>query len=112
MEEELRKTFVELAKFVQQIGPDVWAIMVKQQIIVGISTIVLWVISGISTLFGIKVLQSNPKWAQDSIGDNVGGFVITVVSACAFVILFVVLVIHGIPRILNPQYYALMALKP
>ena len=107
MEEELRKTFVELVKFAQQVGPDVWAIMVKQQIISGIFTIALWMLACVSFVGSYKLY----KKADCEMGLAVGitgcvlwGFGISVLTVVVFVDAF--------PKLLNPQYYALMALKP
>jgi len=107
MEEELRKTFVELVEFIQQVGPDVWAIMVKQQIISGISTIVLWILACVGFVGSYKLLKR----------DNCEAEVIAGVAGCilcgfgVFVLTGIVFA-EALPKLLNPQYYALMALKP
>lgn len=107
MEEELRKAFVELVEFVQQIGPDIWAIMVKQQIISGISTIVLWILACIGFIGSYRLVERKDHETKILLG----------IAGCALCglgvfILTIVVFTHALPQLLNPQYYALMDLKP
>jgi len=108
MEEELRKTFVELVKFVQQVGPDVWAIMVKQQIILGISIIILWMLACVGFVGSYKLLKRNGSSDVDLIVGVVGCVLCGVGVFCTTIMMFDSI----LPKLFNPEYYALMALKP
>jgi len=107
MEEELGKTFVELVEFIQQVGPDVWAVMVKQQIISGISTIVLWILACVGFVGSYK-LQKRTNDETELIAGITG----CVLCGFGIFVLTVVVFADALPKLLNPQYYALMALKP
>ena len=110
MEEELKKLFLESVRFSKDVSPEIWAILVKQQM--------SWAISGlIGIVFGwLGFAFCYNKW-QITKDDtkmfdiNPFGFV-TVALAIAVGVAMIALCVEILPRLLNPAYYALMAIKP
>ena len=110
MEEELKKLFVELVKFSKDVSPEIWAILIKQQII--------WAITGlVGIIFGwLSFAFCYIKWQatkDDGEKFDINPFgLATIILAVAVGIAMIALSIEILPRLLNPAYYALMALKP
>lgn len=112
MEEVLKDSIVELIGFAKNISPAVWAILVKQQIIWGILTIIGFILSIGVSIIGIYILKKRPEWALDDSNFNIAGGVITAIGGCLTVVLFIILIAEGIPQLINPEYFAMMDLKP
>ena len=110
MEEELKKLFVELVKFSKDVSPEIWAILVKQQMIWAISGLIAIVFGGLSFGFCYHKWQTT-KNNDDRFDLNPFG-IATLVLAIALGIAMIALAIEILPRLLNPAYYTLMAIKP
>jgi len=97
MEEELRKTFVELVEFIQQVGPDVWAVLIKQQILSGIFTIALWILACVGFVGSYRLLKRDDCETELIVG-------ITGCVLCGFgiFVLTVAVFADALPKLLNP----------
>ena len=105
MEEQLQTLFTELVRFTKAVSPEIWAILIKQQIISGISIIFC---SSISIALFLWVFKEGKKDNWESEGWAIGSLVLGGVMIGTILIMLA----EGIPRLLNPDYYALMSLKP
>lgn len=112
MEEQLKNLFIELVKFSKDVSPEIWAILVRQSIIIGIMYLLTVVFSLICFLKGLQILKERPKWALIDDDINIVGGVWTGVFAFILLIAMICLLSDGIPHLFNPEYYALMDLKP
>ena len=104
MEEELRKLFVELVKFSKEASPEIWAILIKQQLIYGYTALVSFIFG--ATLFFIGAVKTT-DWDKCTLW-TIFFCLGTIIGTMAFLILL----LNGIGQIFNPGYEALMALKP
>jgi len=112
MEKEIMDRVDQLIGFIQAKSPLIWEVFYRQQIIEGIASIIFLVL--VLTLFfiGVHIIKARPKWALNSDSLNVGGLVITVCSIIVSIIGIALFLGQGLLQLLNPAYYALMALKP
>ena len=110
MEEEIKKAIIDLINFAKQVSPEVWAVLVKQQIIEGIMGILGWVFSAFVPSFGCYCFLKKPAWVIDESGDSIIGVICVVVGGAIFFVFSLVSLFLFIPQLLNPQYYALMNL--
>lgn len=110
MEEEIKKLFLEIVSFGKEVSPEIWGILIKQQIIAGWATVVGTTLCFLLFLcFGLMSFKATGGQNEAILGIALGGFAIFGI----FFIIFVFFTVGtGIPRILNPEYYALMDLKP
>ncbi len=109
MDAELIKTVQDLIGFVKGVSPDVWKILIWQQYVGAFSWMAVFITSGGIAYFGFWVLR------KDNVTDEINvpiGTVIMVFFGFVFLIAFIGLFTDCIPELLNPEYYALMALKP
>ena len=113
MEEEIKKVFTDLVGFTKDKSPEVWGILVKQQYIYGVMPFAFMVVSIIGLIWGFHILEARPEWAlSDGYDkDNEGGLIITALFGAGLLISILGSIVEGIPRLLNPKYYALMDLK-
>jgi len=112
MEKEIIKTFIELVSFLEKTSPIVWEIYVKQQIIEGGMLFLGWGLAFCFLLIGIRLMKTKPGWCIDPSNDNFDcGIFIFIVGCLFLLILFAFLIGTGIPHLLNPEYYAIQAIK-
>lgn len=111
MEEELRRLFIELIQFSKEVSPEVWAILIKQQIIEGIISMMACVILLPASVTLIWLTIKKWDWIYKKDWEIGSTFIAGVVTLGALIALTVFLA-KGFPRLINPEYYALMALKP
>ena len=111
MESEIVKILSDLSNFVKTVSPEVWKILVQQQVIEG----VIGLIGAISVYCGMFVcfilIRVNPKCIAID-GDPVPAVILGVGLFIACIPLTILLFAQFIPQLLNPQYYALMSIKP
>ena len=112
MDSELIKTVKDLIEFVNNASPIIWDALLRQQYVISICIFISLIVAVVGFLFGIKLLKNRPEWALDDMNMNVGGFLTTVVFGLYTVMSLIMFITNGIPKFLNPVYYALMALKP
>ena len=105
MEEQLKTLLTELAQFTKDVSPDVWAILLTQQFIWGISSIIAAFIA-IALLFWVYARGKADDWCSDGWG------IMAIVLGTTVIIAIAVVLVEGLPRLLNPAYHALMSLKP
>lgn len=110
MEEELKKLFVELVKFSKDISPEIWAILIKQQIVWGVVGLVGSAFSWLSLRFCYRKWVSTKEDCENFDTNPFG--VAAMVAAIVTCIVTTLLFVEVLPRLINPAYYALMALKP
>ena len=111
MNAELIKTVQDLIGFVKDVSPEIWEILVWQQYVVATCWVIAFIFSGILLGVGVRILAKKPSWAMSD-GINPGGIAITSVAGFAFGFISIFVFAEALPRLLNPEYYALMALKP
>ena len=112
MEKEIMDRVDQLIGFVQAKSPLVWEAFYRQQIMEGIINGIVFIIGLIILFTGFYIVKTEPEWAVDSDNNNVGGIIFTVVGTFVTIIAGVIFFAEGLLQILNPVYYALMALKP
>jgi hypothetical protein len=112
MEEELKKLFLELVQFSKNVSPEIWMILVKQQLVWAVSSLIALLSTGIIGVWGLTVLKRRPKWALDQYNTNVIGGGIAGIAGGLFLIAVFLFLVEGFPRLFNPEYFALMAIKP
>lgn len=106
----VKETFTELVTFAKAVGPDVWGILVKQQVVEATSITIGLAVALMLLVWGTRIMKNRPDWAVDNAGDNAGGAIITIISAIASLVMTGVFLVRALPRFLNPAYYALMEL--
>ena len=111
MAEQLKTLFTELVKFTKTVSPEIWAILVKQQIIWGISSLLFLILAIGVFLYGVHLRKTRPAWAIID-NDNVLGGIFFGVGLLFSAIALGVFLIEGLPNLINPEYHALMSLKP
>lgn len=106
----VKETFTELVTFAKAVGPDVWGILVKQQVVEATSITIGLAVALMLLVWGTRIMKNRPAWAVDKAGENAGGAIITVISTIASLIMTGVFLVRALPRFINPEYYALMEL--
>ena len=104
MDAQLIKTVQDLIGFVKDVSPDVWDMLVWQQSVVFIS--ILTALIFCSTGLGVG------NWLFFKKDREEIGMPLIIVFGVGLFSCLLVFFMEGIPRLLNPEYYALMALKP
>jgi hypothetical protein len=99
----MEKEIIELIKTVKIIAPELWNILVRQQIIEAISGMVTWILSLGGVFFGIWVYISRPKWALDELDTNIGGAIILFIAATLCAISTGGLIIKFLPMLINTE---------
>ena len=112
MEEEILKRIDQLADFIQAKSPLVWEVFCKQQITEGIVSAIFLALSIPFLLFALHVLKTKPEWAKDGFGDNLGGTALIAISGTITLVAAIIFLCMGLLRLLNPEYYAIMTLRP
>ena len=112
MEKEILERVDQLVDFIQAKSPLVWEAFYRQQIMEGIVCVIFLILSILFLLFAFHVLKTKPKWALDDFEGNLGGGILTIVSGCAVLIATVAFLCVGLLQLLNPEYYAIISLKP
>lgn len=111
MEEEIKKIVVDLVQYIKEVGPEVWVILIRQQIAEGIISALAVVLSLCGVFWGLRVLKSEPEWACSN-DVNIGGTLIAIIAGLFLLISLTVFGSEGLLKLLNPAYYALTDLKP
>lgn len=102
----------DLATYLKEIAPDVWAIFLRQQYYWGVAWIVALIFSCGLLAWGAFLFKRRPEWAVDSMNDNMGGIIVSVVGGLSVFACCMGLLIDGIPRLFNPAYFVIKALIP
>ncbi len=107
MDAELIKTVQDLIGFVKDVSPDVWKILIWQQYVGAFCWLSIFIFSGVITYFGFRIFQKGDEDWSGPVG-------VVVMGAFGFIffVAFIGLFTDCVPKLLNPEYYALMALKP
>lgn len=100
----------KVVETVENASPIVWEAFYRQQIIEGWTTIATIPIFAAVLLYGMYILKRRPNWAIDRMDDNVGGFVIISIGILMTSIAVFFTIFEGIPKIINPTFYAVKAL--
>ena len=103
--EEIMQHLDKFISYAEQASPIVWEALIKQQWTIAVCYIVAIAIFFFSAILSLCIANSKSVW------DDLGGisFVISVLIFVGTIILFL---IDGLPRLLNPTYYAIKALMP
>ena len=109
--DEIINELTRLIGFVESMSPEIWRIYLRQQIIVGYILSGAFLFSIVGVVGGIMVMVKKPKWSMDSSSDCIMGKMLTVVFGLLFLCFTAVFAIEGLPRILNPEFYAINALR-
>ena len=106
MQEELKKIFLEIVQFSKDVSPEIWAILIKQQLIHG------WLCLSALIISTIGVLVSGYKTKKEGWDGPTFINIICIISMLIFAISLLFFATEGLTKLLNPAYHALMALKP
>lgn len=101
MNEELMKHLNDAVYFIKESSPVIWGALYKQQIIEGILVTIYAVVSSIIAIWFIH----KSKGYKDP-------QVMIIVASLLLIFASVCFGIFGIPKLLNPTYYAIMELLP
>ena len=112
MEKEILERMDQLIDFVQSKSPMIWEAFCKQQILEGINSIIFLALTLMLYSGGLYILKTKPKWALDNDQFNVGGTLITILSVFLSFVAIGLFLVKGLTQLLNPEYHALMSLKP
>lgn len=112
MEQEILKRVDEIIGYIKQASPVIWNAYIKQQYLIGISEgLFILLFLGIF-VYGIHIMRTQPKWAMNDCDENIGGYVISILSGFVSLLVSAMFLSNGLLRILNPEYYAIRALLP
>jgi len=95
----------EFVNLIKGVGPDVWAIMIKQQLIYAYIGIVFLIASVVATAIGFIGML-----IKDECGEGVY-FILTCIGAVCLFFLLILFFTESLPRLMNLEYYAIMDLK-
>lgn len=109
---EIIKNLSEFVAFIKSASPDVWQVLTRQHIIWGIISAIANVLPLPLLFYGMHLLALRPKWALDYHGDNWGGAIFFILGIVGLLATFSIFLLEGLPRLLNPKYYAIKDLKP
>ena len=109
--DEIVNELTKLIGFVKSTSPEIWRIYLRQQIIVGYILSGAFVFSIVGLISGIVVMVKKPWWSLDSFNDCIVGKVMTIVFGFLFIFALVGFVTEGLPKILNPEFYAISELR-
>ena len=102
--EKIGDAITALAEKLQQPAEHVYKILVKQQVVYGVSTLLFVVFSVIVVFWGFKIYHKN----QDEFnGWDFFGMFLIVLGCIAFVISFIMFAGGGLSGLINPEYGAL-----
>jgi hypothetical protein len=111
MEAELIKTVQDLIQFTKDVSPEVWKILIWQQYVISICIGIGFLVFPIAMVIGNWIYKGEEANESSIDLEFVGGAVV-IISGVLFGICLLVFFVEGLPRLLNADYYALMALKP
>ena len=101
---KVENAIIALAEKLQQPAEHVYKILVKQQVVYGVSTLLFVVFSVIVVFWGFKIYHKN----QDEFnGWDFFGMFLIVLGCIAFVISFIMFAGGGLSGLINPEYGAL-----
>ena len=101
----LQQNVVDIVEALKAVAPEVWEILMRQQFVIGV-TVTVSLCLFVTVLLGALVWNAKDNWRSD------GALATTVVSGIGSALLFIIFMVEALPRLLNPAYYALMALIP
>jgi Mg/Co/Ni transporter MgtE len=96
---------LQIAEKLESLAPHVWEVLVRQQYVEAIILLVATLIACVVAFFVFRA-----EHAGNAKGDWEPG--VWVFISVLAVSLFAGLLFGGIPRLLNPEYYAIMELVP
>ena len=105
MDTEKLNMVKDLVSFFKAAIPEIWAALLKQLYVIA-TCIILPLILALSSFVIVFYLGEKEKWNSAAL------FVLFVVSGGISVSLLILFFIEALPRLVNPVYYAIMALKP
>ena len=111
MESEIVKILSDLSNFVKMVSPEVWKSLVQQQVIEGVMGLIGATLAYCGMFVCFILIRVNPKCIAIS-GDPVPAVMVGTGLFVASIPLTILLFAQFIPQLLNPQYYALMSIKP
>lgn len=112
MEEELTKLLPELVQAVRDASPEVWEILIRQSYVMGSVSVITWLATFGLLVVAVRYHKSEEQARRSYDDDDVLSMGMALVAAGAMIVSSLFLFLDGIPRLLNPAYYALQALLP
>ena len=107
MEDELMGLVSQLATWIGDVAPEVWAIMLKQAMVQGWKNVFGAVIALVSLIVSIVAMVKN--WENHDID---GGFCFLIMfGILAGAGVFITCSLAAIGRLVNPAYYALLNIR-
>lgn len=111
MNQEVLNHLDELAQTVKDISPIVWEAYMKQQYIVASLSIILFILAHSVLIFIISQMKKHSQKSNThSTLREAYIFIILPLGTVSSIASVLFLLIEGIPRLLNPTYYAIKAL--
>jgi len=98
----------EIVQLLKAVTPAIWSSLVKQQFIYGYILSFFTALS-IGTLLVTAILHKWQETAHNKVGEYTDLLFYLVVTSAILLALFI---ITGLPRFLNPEYYAVMSILP
>jgi len=111
MENEIVKILSDLSNFVKMVSPEVWNTLVRQQIIEGILGLAATIFVYCGMFICFILIKINPKCISID-GSPLPAAIFGSILLAFAIALTILVAAQFIPQLLNPQYYALMAIKP
>ncbi len=102
---EIMKHFDTFVNYAEQAAPVIWEAMIKQQWVIALSISIIVGLCILILIFGILFANNSDNWLNFSVCI----IWIFFFASCIGVIVFL---IEGLPRLLNPTYYAIKSLIP
>ena len=98
----------EIVQLLKAVTPAIWSSLVRQQFIYG-CIVAFFTALSMGALLVTAILNKWQETAHNKVGEYVDLLFFLVVSSAILLALFI---ITGIPRFLNPEYYAVMSILP
>ena len=112
MNETITSTLIDMTKslgnIIKTTAPEVWRIMLKQQLVIGIQLLIVSIISLIISIKLFKYVKDKIKGQEWVAGDIEEIFSYFGVAISFFI--FILCLIFSIGYFINPEYYAIESL--
>lgn len=109
MEETLANELTKLSVAIADVAPEVWEIMIKQQINEGILEIIIAILATIGAIITCQICATLVTTNKSNDLKLLFRGIATIISV-VFSLLLITVVGEGVMIILNPEYYAIMDL--
>ena len=98
----------EIIQLLKTVTPAIWSSLVRQQFIYACILSFFTALS-MGTLLITAILNKWQETAHNKVGEHTDLLFFLIVSSAILLALFI---ITGLPRFLNPEYYAVMSILP